>query len=182
MSKAAFTLTRNHSRAGDGRGRRGTHGGLGQTNRHSETKARARLALKHPPPHATPNQQEHNSTTARPAPSTRNTTRPERSTRNRAPKQPTRPGVTNRKPQYPENPSQPQPASTGRAIKVQGGPVPRVSGVGARRATHRRAGQGDGPRAAPIQKEAGRNGSPQQIRPWGPPSHESRRKPAGAVR
>ena len=148
MSKAAFTLTRNHSRAGDGRGRRGTHGGLGQTNRHSETKARARLALKHPPAHATPNQQEHNSTTARPAPSTRNTTRPERSTRNRAPKQPTRPGVTNRKPQYPENPSQPQPASTGRAIKVQGGPVPRVSGVGARRATHRRAGQGDGPQGS----------------------------------
>ena len=36
-------------------------------------------------------------------------------------------------------------ASPGREIKVQGVPVPRVSEVRARRATHRVVGQGDGP-------------------------------------
>ena len=117
-------------------------------------------------------QQKHDSTTVRPAPSTRN----------QPPKQSPRPGATKRKPQQPDRTPLPPPLR--RAVKSKCRVSLARGSVGLERGGPHTVelGRETGRRASSIQKEAGRNGSPQQIRPPGPPSNRSRRKPAVTVR
>ena len=154
------------------RGRRGSHGGPGQTNRQSATTARGRYGERHPPGHENPNQQKHSRTTARTAPSTRN----------RPPGQPTRPRTTRRKLRNPEEPHLPRtlpPAVKSKCrVSLSRGSV-RFERGGPHTVS---SGREMGLRVAPHGKEASSDGSPRQIRPWGPPPDEPRRKPAVTVR
>ena len=108
-------------------------------------------------------QQKHDSTTVRPAPSTRN----------QPPKQSPRPGATKRKPQQPDRTPLPPPLR--RAVKSKCRVSLARGSVGLERGGPRTAesGRETGRRIRPTQKEASSHGRSGTIRPWGPPSRNS---------